>query len=267
MISRDLLEEAIGTRINNIALFEQAFTHKSYSSENYETLEFVGDSVLGFIVTKHIYEKWTGSDPGFLTRARTKIVRGSSLATIAKRIGLHNLIRMDQKGMTNRWFENDKILEDVFEALIGAIYLDSGMVAAKAFVLSCLSDHYDWGSIMDDDNYKDQLMRYCQTFHELPSYETIQDQTSKMFITRAVVKTHRYKPAVKRTKKESEQAAAHNALKAIKPKNINASRGPGLAGQGVRSTKVSRMASATKHYANGERRPHSNRTEQVFNTN
>jgi ribonuclease-3 len=109
-------------------LYQRAFTHKSalkeyeQFTESFETLEFIGDSVLGFVITKFLFDRHESKQEGFLTKARTKLVRGETLAKIATKLGLEKLVIMDEKGMRNGWNNNPKILEDVFEALIGAIY-------------------------------------------------------------------------------------------------------------------------------------------------
>ena len=73
---------------------------------------------------------------GSLTKARTKLVRGETLADIATKLGLYNWVQMDEKGMRNEWFKNPKILEDVFEALVGAIYMDLGLLTCKTVYLN-----------------------------------------------------------------------------------------------------------------------------------
>ena len=139
LIEKAQIEEVVGTKIKNLGLYQKAFTHKSALKEDetlngsFETLEFIGDSVLGFVITKFLYDKYENRQEGFLTKARTKLVRGETLAEIASKLELYKLIRMDEKGMRNQWIHNPKILEDVFEALVGAIYMDLGLIHAKNF--------------------------------------------------------------------------------------------------------------------------------------
>lgn len=171
MIDKVSAENLVGTKISNIDLYQKAFTHKSALKEDetlngsFETLEFIGDSVLGFVITKFLYDKYENRQEGFLTKARTKLVRGETLAGIASALELYKWIRMDEKGMRNQWVYNPKILEDVFEALIGAIYMDLGLLHAKEFILRIYNDpkYVNLQSIMVDDNFKDHLMRYCQS--------------------------------------------------------------------------------------------------------
>ena len=107
------IEQLVNTKINNLSLYRKAFTHKSalkkYTlTESFETLEFMGDSVLGFIITKMLFDKYEKEQEGFLTKARTKLVRGNTLASIARKLGLDRWVLMDDKGtaMVNK---NEKI--------------------------------------------------------------------------------------------------------------------------------------------------------------
>ena len=136
-VTKPQIESLIGTKIKNLDLYQKAFTHKSalkeyeQFTESFETLEFIGDSVLGFVITKFLFDQYESRQEGFLTKARTKLVRGETLAKIALKLGLEKLVIMDEKGMRNGWNNNPKILEDVFEALIGARYMVSGLLQAK----------------------------------------------------------------------------------------------------------------------------------------
>ena len=169
-VDKTRIEQLVGTKIKNLDLYQKAFIHKSalkeyeQFSESFETLEFIGDSVLGFVITKFLFDRFEDRQEGFLTKARTKLVRGETLAKIAAGLSLNELVVMDEKGMRNGWNNNTKILEDVFEALIGAIYMDIGLIHAKEFILRIYQDSklIDMNTIMIDDNYKDHLMRHCQ---------------------------------------------------------------------------------------------------------
>src|SRR5210317_198533 len=138
-LTKDKAESLIATKIKNLSLYQRAFTHKSalkeyeQFTESFETLEFMGDSVLGFVITKFLFDQYKDRQEGFLTKARTKLVRGETLANIARKLNLDRWVLMDDKGMRNGWNKNTKVLEDVFEALLGAIYLDIGLIHAKTF--------------------------------------------------------------------------------------------------------------------------------------
>ena len=191
MIDRGTLENLVGTKISNIDLYQKAFTHKSALKEDetltgsFETLEFIGDSVLGFVITKFLYDKFEKRQEGFLTKARTKLVRGETLARIASKLELYKWIQMDEKGMRNEWNKNPKILEDAFEALVGAIYMDLGLLHAKEFLLRIYNDptFVNLDMIMVDDNYKDHLMRYCQSNGlSLPVYSTMRHDNGVFYM-------------------------------------------------------------------------------------
>jgi len=191
MIDRGTLENLVGTKISNIDLYQKAFTHKSALKEDetltgsFETLEFIGDSVLGFVITKFLYDKFEKRQEGFLTKARTKLVRGETLARIASKLELYKWIQMDEKGMRNEWNKNPKILEDAFEALVGAIYMDLGLLHAKEFLLRIYNDptFVNLDMIMVDDNYKDHLMRYCQSNGlSLPVYLTLRHDNGVFYM-------------------------------------------------------------------------------------
>ena len=213
------IETIVGTKINNLSLYQRAFTHKSalkkYTlDESFETLEFMGDSVLGFVITKMLFDKYEEKQEGFLTKARTKLVRGKTLAHISKFLQLDKWVLMDDKGMRNNWNKNEKVLEDVFEAFIGAIYLDLGMVHAKKFILNIFQNEQiiNMKSIMIDDNYKDQLMRWCQAKKiELPQYPIVNQQNGYFSIS-VVVNSNIIGWGIAKTKKQAEQNAAQQAL-------------------------------------------------------
>jgi len=221
MIPEEIVVSILGTEINDIEIYKKAFTHKSAvqhdgAEGSYETLEFMGDSVLGFIVTKFLYDQYEHLQEGFLTRARTKIVCGKTLSEISRKLGFNNWVIMDEKGMRNGWNNNPKILEDVFEAFVGAVYLDLGMIEAKKFILSILGnqDLIDIPKLMIDDNYKDVLMRLCQSNKwELPEYKQLTHVETGKFRVGVVVEGKQWGTGKGSTKKEAEQAGAYFTLK------------------------------------------------------
>lgn len=218
-LDRLKIEQLVGTKIRDVSLYQRAFTHKSALKKyrgltgSYETLEFMGDSVLGFIITRHLFDKYEKEQEGFLTKARTKMVRGKTLSEIAEHMGLQSWILMDDKGIRNHWNMNPNILEDVFEALIGAIYLDLGMVHAKKFVFAA----FDRVEIsMTDDNYKDQLMRRCQADKlALPEYQVRSQYPNGTFHIEVFVNGAPCGSGFASTKKQAEQNAAEIALKNV----------------------------------------------------
>ena len=227
-VTKPQIEQLVGTKIKNLDLYQKAFTHKSaikeYEklNESFETLEFIGDSVLGFVITKFLFDQYESRQEGFLTKARTTLVRGETLAQIAKILGLENLVVMDEKGMRNGWNNNPKILEDVFEALIGAIYMDLGLLHAKEFVLRIYNDpkYIDLNLIMIDDNFKDHLMRYCQVNNwQLPEYRVVAHHEGIFYIDIYVNNRFMSRGAAK-SKKQAEQNAAKLFFEQLKSYTI-----------------------------------------------
>jgi ribonuclease-3 len=217
-LDRNEISQLVGTKINNLDLYQKAFTHKSalktYTlTDSFETLEFIGDSVLGFVITKFLFDRYEDKQEGFLTKARTKLVRGETLAELARNLQFDRWILMDEKGMRNGWNRNTKVLEDAFEAFIGAIYLDLGLIHAKRFILDAF-ENIDMNCLMVDDNFKDQLMRYCQANRfDLPTY-VINSHTNGIFDISVEV-NGQSGTGVAKSKRQAEQNAAEMVIKAL----------------------------------------------------
>lgn len=177
MLTRERLEATLGFKVLAWpGQYVTAFTHKSAVgrdgiSQSFEKLEFLGDAVLGFVVGKYLYDAYPDANEGFLTQMRSKLVSSKALSGIAMRMGLSELIIMSPKALRSGFNTNPRILEDVFESLVGAIFLDGGMVAARSFVLDVFSKHVDPMELAKNTNYKDILMQYCQARAQpLPTY-------------------------------------------------------------------------------------------------
>lgn len=218
-IHRHVIENVLQIQVRDLTLYTEAFTHKSaipwfQLPQSYERLEFMGDTVLGMIVTRFLFEKYQRVQEGFLTRLRTRIVSGKMLCTLARNMGLQNIVLMDVKALENRWNENDRILEDVFEALLGAIYLDLGLDVARRFLIPFLQS-MDFEQLMMDSNYKDIIMRYCQSKGwELPKYNLVKS-SQKWFQVEVEIQGSVCGTGAGSTKKEAEQQAAQNAIQVM----------------------------------------------------
>jgi ribonuclease-3 len=216
------IDHLVGIKVNDLSLYQKAFTHKSamkkYTlTESFETLEFIGDSVLGFVITRYLFDMYRKEDEGFLTKARTKLVRGETLARVATHLNLDRWILMDDKGIRNGWNRNTKVLEDAFEALIGAIYMDLGLIHAKRFILDIFTNPaiIDMNCLLIDDNHKDRLMRLCQSNKwELPQYPIV-SQISGVFTVQAFVNGAHMGIGSAKNKKQAEQNAAQETLKSL----------------------------------------------------
>lgn len=129
------IEKQLGHRFKNKGLLTDALTHSSTNEEtNYERLEFLGDRVLGLIVANALYEKFPDEAEGDLAKRLAALVQGELLAEIAKEIDLGKSIILSDAETQAGGAENENILSDVFEALIGALYLDAGLAKCKTFI-------------------------------------------------------------------------------------------------------------------------------------
>lgn len=220
-LTRREIEDLLELRIRNISFYREALTHKSAVKlynvpRSNERLEFIGDAVLNLIVTKYIYEKFPDENEGFLTKIRMKIVSGKMLSKIAKEINIKNHIRMNTKALKQNWNENERILEDALEALIGAIYFDMGFYHTTKFVHRLIDVYVTDKYLLEDNNYKDILMRYTQSnCYKLPTYETSKEtgpDHKKMFTINVYINDSLYGQGSAKIKKQAEQIAAKEAL-------------------------------------------------------
>ena len=184
-VNREQIKNLLGMRPNNLYYYKRAFVHKSinrnvkkannvleYMTESNERLELLGDSVLGLAVIDYLFDKFKDKAEGFLTRTKTKLVRRECCALFARKISLSSYILTSDYINIDK--NKDKILEDTFEAFIGAIYKDLGLAHAKAFITRLIEKHIDFSKILIENNYKDVLLRYSQSKgYPLPIYEEV----------------------------------------------------------------------------------------------
>jgi ribonuclease-3 len=139
------LAAGVGLEFRDPALFLRAVTHASYAAEHggedYERLEFLGDSVLGLIVSHHLHESFPDRPEGDLSRMRTSVVRGGALAQAAREIGIPAVVRLGRGALRAGDQDRSSVLEAVFEAIVGAVYLDAGIDPASRFVLRALASN------------------------------------------------------------------------------------------------------------------------------
>jgi len=222
-ITKECVEKLINFSICDIKLYQKAFIHKSacrdLELESNERLEFVGDSVISLIVAKHLYDKYPNENEGYLTRLRTKLVSSKGLSMLANNLGLQDLIIMNEKAMSQKWNTNPRILEDAFESLIGAIYLDLGLSYCRDFFLDLVERFIDFEETEKDTNYKDILMRYSQSNgFQLPEYLMFKESGpdhQKYFTVVVKLLTKTVGEGSGKTKKDAEQIAAYHVLKCV----------------------------------------------------
>lgn len=163
-------------QFKHLDLLEQALTHRSYSADkNNERLEFLGDSVLSLVITQHIYQRQPEADEGELSRIRSSLVNQEALARVARDIGLGDYIYLGGGELKSGGFRRSSILSDTLEAIIGAIYLDSGFGPAQDTILFLYRDYLL--TLPDTDTLKDaktRLQEYLQSRQlGLPEYKVI----------------------------------------------------------------------------------------------
>lgn len=174
-IGVDKLESSLGLEFSDPGLLQQALTHRSRSHSNYERLEFLGDSVLGFVVAEDLYYRFPDIPEGKLSRMRSYVVRQETLARIARGMALQEFLQLGEGELKSGGFNRDSILSDSLEAIIGAVYLDQGLGAAKSFIHRFFKEVL--GSLTEDTVYKDsksRLQEYLQQRGEpVPGYEIV----------------------------------------------------------------------------------------------
>jgi len=176
LVNLDKLQQAIGHNFRDIALLKLALTHRSRGSKNYERLEFLGDSILGFVVADWLYKKYPDLAEGKLSRIRSTLVRKETLAKVARNLSLSSYLILGEGELKSGGFNRDSILADAVESIIGALYLDSGFKRALAFIEKNFEVHLK--SISADSTYKDPKSRLQEAMqkkgYKLPAYEIIE---------------------------------------------------------------------------------------------
>ena len=212
------IEHILNFKIKNVSLYQQAFTHKSLMGEikvSNERLEFLGDSVLGMVIAEYVYHRFNNENEGFLTKLRSKLVNCDTLTYIAKKIELHTLL-VTSRQVSEEGKLQTKLLEDSFEALIGALYLDLGWEYAQQFIVRIMEEHINFSQILIDDNYKDILLKHTQKMNlGLPKYVDIDcsgPPHDRVFVCSVEIGNEEMGRASGKTKKQAEKFAAKSAL-------------------------------------------------------
>lgn len=206
---------------NNISLYEMAFTHSSYNADantkhcDYERLEFLGDSVLGCVVNELAFKSRPDMNQGGLTKLKSSLVSTHALADFAREYHFQDYIRVGNS--FNRNLKDcDNILEDVFEAFVGAIFLDKGFVIVRKFLISTLYRDIQKFHIEDMKDYKSRLQEEMQVEHrESVTYEIVSETGpahKRHFVVKVMFDGIPIGKGEGNSKKEAEQNAAKDAL-------------------------------------------------------
>jgi ribonuclease-3 len=211
----------LGLTFNNPQLFTRALTHRSASSNNNERLEFLGDSILGFVIAQKIFELFPTAAEGVLSRLRASLVNQGSLAELARKHQLGDYLLLGSGELKSGGFRRDSILSDAVEAIIGALYNDQGMEVCQEWILTLFEKKLESLSL---DNWqkdpKTQLQELMQSRKlELPVYKVLtmsglaHEQTFKVKCTTSLVAEACIGSG--NSRKKAEQSAAELMLELL----------------------------------------------------
>ena len=217
----DRAQEICGHQFNDISLLRSAVTHPSAVegepvSASYERLEFLGDSILGAVVAVSHFQTYTDFDEGKLTRLKVSLVSGATLSDVGLELGIDKVIILgaSEQGTGARGMHS--ALENVYEALVGALYLDGGWSVAETFIMRTLKPHLATERAEHPTNPKSFLQECVQSDHmETPSYKVVGEEGpahEPTFTAIALVDGIRRGRGTGSSKKEAEAAAALDAL-------------------------------------------------------
>lgn len=211
--------------LKSVESFQLAMRHSSAAAnvvtESYERLEFFGDSILGFVIAQYLYEHHPDWDQGMLSKAKSSVVQEMPLARVAVRLGLSEYMELSASEEATGGRDRPSILADVVEAIIGAIYLESGIEVARWFVLEQL--HGDLMRVsngdVNPDDYKSKLQEAAQQlWRQTPQYRVLREvgvAHERRFVVEVTIADQALGEGSGRSKKEAEQAAASDALQII----------------------------------------------------
>ena len=165
----------IGYSFKDDAILNRALTHRSKSRKNYERLEFLGDSILGFVIAEELYDRFPNLDEGKLSQIRSKLVKGETLAKLALKLKINEFVILGVSEK-NGGQSNEKILEDALEAVIAGIYLDSDFTSVRKVILAWYSDvisnlNLDFIDIKDNKSRLQEIL--LQNSMSLPKYTVV----------------------------------------------------------------------------------------------
>jgi ribonuclease-3 len=170
------VERTLGTRIADDRLLAEALTHRSLASRNYERLEFLGDAALSFVVAEMLYRRFPDATEGEMSRYRATLVSGETLGEVALEQGLGDHLRLGEGELKSGGFRRTSILADALEALIGALYLDAGLPAARGAIERLLFERLE--GLPAAAELKDPKTRLQERLQaegiDLPRYEVLE---------------------------------------------------------------------------------------------
>jgi len=214
-------------KFNNQSLFENAFTHRSFLNEtkekltSNERLEFLGDSILSFVISTELYERYTDFDEGILTNLRSQLVNTKSLAAIARELEFGRFLRLSKGEEESKGRENESLLANCFEAYIGALFIDQGIHAVRDFLSQTLFK--DIEMYVENRLFKDPkslFQEYVQAQKQnSPIYKVVHEEGpphAKFFTVGVFVGSNQVGEGSGKSKQEAEENAAKAALEKLR---------------------------------------------------
>ncbi|TPE52859.1 ribonuclease III [Maribrevibacterium harenarium] len=167
--------QRLGYFFADLGLLELALTHRSFGGKNNERLEFLGDSILNYVIAEDLFHRFPKAKEGELSRLRASLVKGDTLAELAREFGLGDYLKLGAGELKSGGFRRDSILADAVEGIIGAIYLDAGMDVCREHILAWYRQRLDATSLkIVTKDAKTRLQEYLQARrHGLPQYDVV----------------------------------------------------------------------------------------------
>lgn len=219
----DILEKKIGYKFKNIELLAEAITHRSYSNENpgykanYERLEFLGDSLLGFAAARCLFSSPSLLKEGEMSKYKARLVCEESLCEIARRLGIGEHLLMSKGAAMTGGRDKPSILADAVEAITAAIYLDSDIRSALRFLDENLFKDLKISELQQDDS-KSRLQEILALTNRIPEYRLISSSGpdhNKTFRSAVYIDNIEYGSGIGGSKKQSQMEAAKRAIDKI----------------------------------------------------
>lgn len=211
----------LGYTFNDPELLQLALTHRSYGNRNNERLEFLGDSIVNFVIAEDLFKRFPQAREGQLSRLRARMVKGVTLAELAREFEVGQYLRLGSGELKSGGFRRESILADAMEAIIGAMYLDSSMDQVRARILSWFEARLNQLSLSDTQkDPKTRLQEFLQSRHQpLPRYDVISvegEAHAQTFTVECVVDMLDFRPlGVGSSRRLAEQQSAEKALHAL----------------------------------------------------
>lgn len=224
MHNLDPLTNSIGVQFKNIALLEQALTHRSYLNENKdetlehnERMEFLGDAVLELVITDFLFKHYPDEPEGVLTAYRSSLVNTVSISETARALGVNDFLRLSKGEAQDKGRARETILANAFEAIVGAIYLDQGYGSAETFIIKNLTPKLE--TVVEKRLWQDAKSRFQELAQEkegvTPHYDVLNEvgpDHDRIFTVGVFLGEKEVARGEGKSKQEAEQSAAEAGI-------------------------------------------------------